>query len=286
MNHIETEKTMKRRIAVSSIGIAGVVTLCLLLTACPVTSADCANAVNKYANALSAFQDGEISLHNTTKLDNSVPPQQVPLISDATHVSIIHAEQAASKAGHDLDAAVGLANNGADPSQYVSLAQQSFDAMVTQINIGDVATQQKLMLLAQGAGDALKNAISLIQALRAAKAPAGTPAPAPAPAPTPAPANPAPATNTSQSGHHLPLWAFLVLPLGAAAFSSAAGILQLLTIITQLEPVAFQLILSFATSLKGKSEADIVALNEALFNKVDTTAAAELVKAGALKPKT
>jgi hypothetical protein len=250
---------MKRAVKVS-VGMSSIVVLCLVLSACPVTSQDCANAVNKYANTLQQFQNAEITLHTSMGADGVTP-----LISDATHKEILQGEIAASTAGHNLDAAISLASQGADPSQYVTLAQSSFDAMVAAINVADPATQQKLQTAAKVAGDALANAISLIQTLKAATPAAVTPAVAPA--------------KTSSNHNPIPLWMFL-FPVAGLAIAGASitlnGTLQLISLLASLEPEAFSLVLAFTTSLKGKTTAQIVAMNETLFNSVDATAQQQL----------
>lgn len=251
-----------RRTVKISIGVTLSAILCLALFACKVNTQQCAAAVNRYANALSTFQDAEIALHGSGQ------------VTDVVHIKIIQGEQAASKAGHDLDAAINLASTGADPSQFVTLAQQSFDAMVAQINVGDPATQQKLILGANAAGDALKNAISLIEALRDANA-STKPSPV-------TPASPSTPPGAQSKAHGLSmLWAFMLLPIGGIVLD-AAGIIALLQIAVQLEPEAFSLITNFATSLKGKSAADLIAMNETLFNKVDATAEAQLAPPAAV----
>lgn len=261
------KRTVKLGIATSGIAI-----LCLIMAACVVTAKDCANGVNKYANALSAFQDGAIKLHDQK------------LIADPVYVNILHAEKAASKAGRDLDAGIALAVKGADPKEYVTLAQAAFDDMLLQLDsVVDPATQDKLNLSAQLAGDALKNAISLIEALRASKPTIVQLVPH-SPERPPDPGTPVVTNLSTRSPHSLPLWVFS-LPLiglvaGAGVLAGVDATLKLLQVVVTLEPVAFDLILKFATSLKGKSEAEILAMNEQIFGKVDATADAELGKMG------
>ena len=55
-----------------------------------------------------------------------------------------------------------------------------------------------------------------------------------------------------------------------------AQILQLLTTISTLEPVAINLILALAQSLSGKTPAQIQAMNDALFAQIQQNAAAEI----------
>ncbi len=222
----------------STLAIGALLATCIVLSACPTSNAvqNASNAVNKYASTLSAFQDAEITLHNSAK------------ISDSTHHSILEAELVAAKAGHELDAAIAVASHGNDPSQYIDVATQAFSAMEATVN-GDSVSKQELTLTVEAAGAALKNAITLINALRS---------------------KPVPATW---------LWALCLLPLmGMAATIDATQVIQLLQIAIQLEPVAFDLITKFATSLKGKTTEEILAMNESLFSKVEQTAQDELNK--------
>ena len=202
-----------------------------------------ATAVNKYAEALSHFQDAEIKAHSLGKVD------------DATHRKIQEAVKAAAGAGKNLDAAILIANNGGDPSQYIDLATKSFGDMVVLIKANDPQTQQSLVVLVQLAGAQLKTAIVLIRQLHAAGVP------------PPPPSTPKPGIVIT----------FLLL---GAAVAGAAGsldrILALLNLIATFEPIALDLVLKFAQSLKGKSTEEIVAMNEQLFGKVIATADAEL----------
>jgi hypothetical protein len=231
--------------------------LCLILAACKVTSQNCADAVNKYANTLSAFQDAEIQMHDQKK------------VSDSTHLTILEAEKLASHAGRDMDAGILLASTGADPTKYIALAEKTY-ADLSTIVYADASANQGLSTLLSAAGAALKNAISLITALRSQT---------PSSAPAPAVAKPASYTSHNMP-HQMPLWPFTILPLmGLAAIGGGlAAAAQLLQILMQLEPVAFDLVVKFATSLKGKSTAEILALNESLFDKIDSTIASEEAK--------
>jgi len=234
---------MKQRLKLS-IGITTLLGACFVLAACPNAVQDASNAVNKYANTLSAFQDAEIKLHDAGK------------ISDAKHVSILQAEIVAAKAGHDLDAAIAVASKGNDPAQYVDVATKSFDDMIAITNT-DPTGNQELALVANTASAALKNAISLIQALRA---------------------NP-PKANGPAS---VPMWALWLLPFmfaaGAVGGVQLTQAVALLQIVMQLEPVAFDLIVKLAASMKGKTADEILAMNESLFSKVEQTAQDELAK--------
>jgi hypothetical protein len=202
-----------------------------------------ANAVNKYAEALSHFQDAEIKAHNAGRVD------------DATHRKILEAEKAAAVSGKNLDAAILIANQGGDASSFIDLADKGFTDLVAVIDAKDPQTQQELSTLANLAGALLKNAIVLIHQIK--------------PSATPAPVTPAPGL------------AFTFLIAGAAiagATGSLAGILALLNLVATFEPIALDLVLKFAQSLKGKTTEEIVAMNEQLFGKVIATADAELEK--------
>lgn len=215
----------------------------LASTNCNTKAADCATAVNKYAIALQAFQQAEIKMHDAGR------------VSDFDHHNILVAEQAASRSGHALDAAISAANSGGDPQQYIDIATQTFSAMLSEIRGTDVDANTQLIAEANLAGDALKNAITLIQALKAQHP-----------------------TKTSNAGY-LRLWVALFLPLfGFAAIGglSANQAIQLLQIATELEPIAFDLIVKLAQSMKGKSAEEIVAMSESIFNQVDQTAQDQL----------
>lgn len=239
---------MKKQLKLT-FAVVPLIVACIILSACPTSNAvqDASNAVNKYANTLSAFQDAEITLHNSAK------------ISDSTHHSILEAELVAAKAGHELDAAIAVASHGNDPSQYIDVATQAFTAMEATVN-GDSTSKQELSLTVEAAGAALKNAITLINSLRSSK---------------PSPSVPKADNQLNYSW----LWALGLLPLmGMAATFDGAQVIQLLQILLQLEPVAFDLITKFATSLKGKTTEEILAMNESLFSKVEQTAQDELNK--------
>jgi len=195
-------------------------------------------AANRYANALSDFQDAEITAHKDGKVD------------DATHVKIQSALKAAAEAGSNLDKAIEIAQNGGDPTQYVDLAVTTFNELDAVVQ---PTGNQGLATLSAALGDLLKNAVTLIQAIHGAS--------------VPAPAKP--------SGG-LALWLTLG---GLGVFGMAIdlnGIIGLLTLITQLEPEAFDLIVKLATSLKGQTTEQVLALNEQLFGKVQQTADAEI----------
>lgn len=196
-------------------------------------------AVNRYAESLSHFQDAEITAHDAGSVD------------DATHRQILEAEKLAAKAGQELDTAIALANQGADYSQWIDNAQKTFDDLLAVVK---PTNKQDLVLLAEATGALLKNAISLIQAVH--------PAQAPAPA--------------QHSGTGL---AMILMSLGVFGMAfSVSDALKLLTLITALEPAAVDLVLKLAQSLQGKSTDEVVAMNEALFGKVDTVADQEIAK--------
>lgn len=56
------------------------------------------------------------------------------------------------------------------------------------------------------------------------------------------------------------------------------GVVNLINLATKLEPGAFDLVTKLATSLQGKTAEEVEALNDALFDKIDSTADAELAK--------
>jgi len=56
------------------------------------------------------------------------------------------------------------------------------------------------------------------------------------------------------------------------------GLVNLINLVTKLEPFAFDLITKLTTSLAGKTEAEVEAMSDALFDKIDATADAELGK--------
>jgi hypothetical protein len=64
----------------------------------------------------------------------------------------------------------------------------------------------------------------------------------------------------------------------AAAGVGITQVVSLLNLAVQLEPVAFDLVTKLATSLKGKTTEEVLAMNEAIFSKVEATAQAELNK--------
>lgn len=237
----------------SSIAVSVVLAMCVVLSACKVTSDQVAAGVNKYALSLQAFQQAELDLHGS----------QPSVVPDVVHYKIVELEITAAKAGHDLDAAIQVASTGGDISQYIDVANKTFDDVLQVLKLAPDA-DQKMQTAAQAASDALKNAISLIQALKAEH---------PSPAPTPAP--------TGQNHVPLTLLFAFFMPLmaaGASGLVSAANIVTLLQVILQLEPIAFDLILKLATSLKGKTAAEILAMNESIFTSVETIAEAELAK--------
>lgn len=203
---------------------------------CSTSVKSAAVGVNKYAESLSHLQDAEITAHNAGSVD------------DATHKQILEAEKLASKAGHELDTAIALAAQGADASQYVDAAQNTFNDLLDVIN---PTNKQELVLLAQASGALLKNAISLIHAIH------------------PAPVKPSPAG--------LAFWMMGFGLIGMAAID-VNGVIQLLNLVVSLEPAAFDLVLKLTQSLQGQSTDQVLAMNEAIFGKVDATADAELAK--------
>lgn len=241
-------------------GFVAVALLCLATTACKVTATDAATAVNKYAISLQGFHDAEQTLHETNKADGT------PVVSDALHFEIIGAEQTAVKAGKSLDAAITVAANGGDVSSYITVAQNAYDDLISTVK-ADPDTLQALTLSIHVAGDALKNAISVLNALKNKTA-----------APLP--------TTSHNSGLAFALWVTFLLPMGLAAGGGIGGlvtaqnIVQLLQIVVAIEPVAFDLVLKLASSLKGKSTEEILAMNESIFDKL----AAQLATEAAKKP--
>lgn len=240
-----TRKQQKCGVSISSgVAIASVLTALILLSGWSCQQAkSAAVAVNRYGESLSHFQDAEITAHTQGKVD------------DDTHERILKAEKVAAQAGHNLDAAISIANSGGDPTQYVDVAQKAYNDLIGLVNS---TNQQNLIVLGQAAGDLLKNAISLIRTIK--------------PQPKPAPGT----------------WMFV--SFGVLGFA-AAGVglfqaIQLLTLITALEPVAFDLLLKLAQSLQGKSTEEVLALNEQLFTKVETTADEELKKLADKTPPT
>jgi len=218
-------------------------------------------AVNKYAEALSHFQDAEIKWHDigekavaACKLRGGAAGECAKLVKvdAATHHKILVAEKAAAQAGRNLNAAITLANNGGDPTLYVDAAQNTFDDLLAVVKADDPQAQQELTSLAGAAGALLKNAVSVIQAIKKADLnPGGT----------------------------FPGLAFLFLGLTLAGATVSLGkVLELLNALVELEPIAFDLVLKLSRSLKGKTTEEVVAMNEAIFGKVEAVADAELAK--------
>lgn len=239
--------------------IAVIALLCLATTACKVTAVDAATAVNKYGVALQGFHDVEQTLHEQKKADGTA------VIGDALHFQIIGVEKTAVQAGKALDAAITVAASGGDVADYISAAQKGYDDLVTTVKI-DPKTEQALSLSIHVAGDALKNAITVLNALRN-----GTPAPAP--------------TTSHNTGLNLALWVTFLLPMGMAASGgglqgliTAQNIVQLLQLVVAIEPAAFDLVMKLATSLKGKSTEEILAMNESIFSKLEAELEAEEAK--------
>ena len=124
----------------------------LILAACP--AKDAAVAVNRYATALSSIQDAEIAAYQSNAVDNR------------THGQIQMAIKQASKAGRDLNTAIKVASSGGDPQGYVDAALRSYDDLVTALR---PSNNQSLIAAGNAAGALVKNAISLIQQLKAQK---------------------------------------------------------------------------------------------------------------------
>lgn len=244
---------MKKKVTVGA-AIGGIVVLCLILSACPVTSQNCAAAVNRYANTLDAVANGAKTLHDEGK------------VNDNQYRQVLEGEKAAITSGKELDQAILLADTGADPSKYVDLAQKSYDDLKVYVG-ADPVTKASLDAVVKTAGAALDNAITLIRTLRDNKAAAG-----------------AVKTGSNKPSPRIP-WAFYMPLFGMAAIGALGGIAkaaQLLSLVADLEPIAFNLIVNFATSLKGKTTQELVTMNEAMFAKTEALVDSELAK---LPPK-
>jgi hypothetical protein len=248
-------KALRIRFGLGALLIAS----CLVITACPNNDQvkTAADAVNRYGTTLSSLQDAEIQLHSAGK------------VPDAIHAKILQSEIIAAKTGHALDAGISVASKGNDPSAYIDAAKGSFDDLLSAINL-DPNTKQGLELAANAANSALQNAVTLIQQLKASKPSPATPAPA---APASTPTTPAP----SGSAIWL-LFAIGFFPMMAAAGVEITQVVSLLNLAVQLEPVAFDLVMKLTTSLKGKTTEEVLAMNEAIFSKIEATAQAELNK--------
>src|SRR6185312_331103 len=133
----------------TSLMVVAIAAICLALAACPNQDAvkSASAAVNKYANALSAFQDAEIKLHDAGK------------VRDAQHKEILDAELYASKAGRSLDAAIAVAAKGNDPKAYIDVAEKAANDLIRAVG-SDANTYEHLQLTITGVSDALQNAIS------------------------------------------------------------------------------------------------------------------------------
>lgn len=228
---------MKMNVAVRFGAIASLSALVLIAAACP--AKDAAAAVNKYANTLSAVQDGEIKLHDAGT------------VNDDFHIKFQKAMQVASKAGHNLDTCITIADQGGDASGCVESARASYSDVLALIKPANIDT---LNALGQAAADALENAISLINSIKKKPSP-GTPA----------------SSGTA-------IW--LVIGGGGLVgiAISASDILKFLKIGVALEPTAFDLVVKLAESLQGKTAEEIIAMNETIFGKVADTAEAEIEK--------
>jgi hypothetical protein len=260
LHQIKNRKRSKGKMKITrrkSLLVVGVLAIALSLinaSSCGTSAATAATAVNKYANSLSAVQDAEIKWHGLGKID------------DVSHIKFQKDMKTASTAGKSLDAAITLAAQGADSSMYVTAAEKAFTDISADIHFSDPATQMELTTLVQAAGDLLQNSIALIHQIKG----------------NPSPIKPSPAAPGGLA---------LFLGFGVMGFA-AIGVglsdaVKLLSLITTLEPIAFNLILQLAQSMKGKSVEEIVALNEQLFGKVNSTADAEIAAtqaADALQP--
>src|SRR4051812_41912381 len=98
---------MKKKSIKVSIAVVALMAACMVITACPKDAIKAASdAVNRYGTTLSSLQDAEITLHTDGK------------VSEDVHVKVLHAEIIAARAGHSLDAGIGVAAKGGDPAQY------------------------------------------------------------------------------------------------------------------------------------------------------------------------
>lgn len=217
-------------------GISLIIVAALILAACP--AKDAAVAVNRYGTSLSAFQDAVQTAHDQGAVD------------DVTYRKLLNDEKLAAKAGQDLDAAITIASQGGDYTEYITSAEASFGDLVNAIR---PTNSQGLLALAKASGDLLENAISLIRSIKGA-----------------------PPSKPSPLGNSLAVWL-----LGLGVFGMAIQlpeVLQLLALASALEKPAFDLVVKLATSLKGQTTDQVLALNEQIFGKVEATADAELAK--------
>lgn len=226
---------MAKKLAVRG-GVLSVLLLAVItFAACP--AKDAANAVNKYADALDALQKAEITLHDNKTVSNDF------------HVRFQRAIKLAAQSGVNLDQAILIADKGGDPSGYVDVADSSFEQVLALVN---PSNQDTLVTLGKVASDALKNAISLVEAIK--------------------PQPPAPAPSQPSSGGMALLIAICGGGLFGTVLVSTDGIISLLQAVVQLEPIAFDLIVKLAQSLKGKSVEEITALSDKLFANIEQTA--------------
>lgn len=230
-----------------SIALPIIAIIIAVATACP--ARDAAVAINKYGNTLEALQKGEVVAYK------AVPPR----VSDVDHIKIQSAIKVASSVGHALDQCALTASKGGDTAPCVAKAQATYNEVIALV----VSTHQDdLIALGNAAGAALQNAISVIQSIHAQ--------------PVKPISETAPSPNRPTSG--LALWlGFGMLGIVATgAGSLPSGVVQLLNLIIGLEPVGFDLLLKLADKLQGKTPEEIVAMNEDIFNRIDTTADAEI----------
>lgn len=130
--------------------IALTMALVIFCAGCP--AKDAAVAVNRYAESLSHLQDAEIVAFNNGTIDGP------------THGTILRAEKLASKAGRDLNSAIKIASAGGDVAQYTDAALKGYSDLVLALK---PTNNQSLIVLGNAAGDLLKNAITMIEQLKA-----------------------------------------------------------------------------------------------------------------------
>jgi hypothetical protein len=240
----------RKRIVKLSVSSAFIVSMAVLLSGFACNQAKTAAvAVNKYGTALQGIQAAEIHRHDAGTIDNE------------THIKFQQALKVAAETGQDLDKAIAAAETGGQPGAYVDAATAAFNQIMALIQFKDADTQKELSALAQAADDILKNAISLIQTIKGK-------------------------TVASVPIHHpnsnpLALWlmALGVFPMMAAA-GGVAGAISILNAVLDLEPFAVDLVIKLAQSLKGQTADQVLAMNEQIFGSVESTADAEIKKAG------
>lgn len=242
---------MSKKFAVRTSVLALLVAVVAFNTACP--AKDAAVAVNKYLTLLSTLQDGEIVAHK----DKSV--------SDDFHVKFQKAIKDANQGGNELNRGVIVAAKGGDPTGYIDVADSSYEDL---LNLVGQSNNAALKATGKLASDAIKNAITLIKQIKA-NAP-----PPPMPAVT--------GKNVSPVAPHGSLrWMFAMMALGLAGMAiTPEGVDTIVSLVTDLEPVAFNAVVNFIQSLKSKSVDEVTAMNQELIDKIDSTADAEIAAAG------